>query len=502
VEPRRRSLNRWLGVAALIFFVVAQLVIHNNARFVDQCFAADITTSTNLARNISTRWRGQVTGRSGLLARMPRPLPTLDPARLRLADGRPINVLILLTESLRADGLGMYGSTRPTSPFLDSLVEQNPDRTFKFDHATANASRTFLSMPSLLSGIAPYQPARYLHTQPLIWEYFRAMGAETFLITSQSHDWRQMKNFFDLAGIDHLYNREVAGEARGNEMGIDDRFPLEDFTSWLDGRDPTRPFTGVLQFNGTHYPYTVDDSLQLFGTATERDRYDNSIRRLDERLRAVFDALHAHDLEENTLVLLTSDHGEEFREHGYLGHVQSYYRTTLWIPMFWIVPEPLQQKLLSPEESVALAANRSLNVSNLDIVPTLLDFFDLSDLPGISEICKNHLGGSHLTRLDPDRIVIACNNSEINRLPTGLSVITGHQHYILNITDEHPDKEELYDWRDDTAELTNRMSAADPLLREQIYSELVRHRVCRWLLDLSGVDYRSYLPSDLSSPTP
>ncbi|HUU44196.1 MAG TPA: sulfatase-like hydrolase/transferase [Acidobacteriota bacterium] len=488
LKPSRVVQARWSVWAAALFLIVAQLVLHNNARFVDQCFAADMTTTTSIARNISTRMRGQVTGRSGLLARLPRPLPDLTGHVLRTADGQPVNVLVILTESVRADALSIYGSPRPTSPFFDSLSVSDSSTTFLFASALSNASRTFLSMPSFVTGISPIQPARLLHTQPVIWEFFGALGHQTFFITSQSHEWRQMKNFFSVAGIGHLFNLETSGREFSNDMGINDRYTLDDFRQWLAGRDPTRGFAGILQFHCTHYPYRVANSLRVFPGETRRDNYDNSVRVLDDLIRDVVETLRTEGVDRSTLVVLTSDHGEEFKEHGIFGHVHSYYRNTLWIPMFWIVPADVQSATPTGDRMSTLAANTQHNVSNLDILPTLLDVFALDTIDDLQPIRDNYLGRSLFKPLDPLRPIIACNNSEVNRIPVGVTMVTGQWHYILNITDQHPDREELYDWTTDRAETVNVFDNADPALIRFIYDEFARYRVTAGLFDIAGVD--------------
>ena len=101
----RCQLRRHAFIAAINFVlaVTVQLVIHNNIRFIDQCFTADMTMSTCVMRNVYSRLVDPNAGRSGLSARMPVMLPDLSAQIARLPNGRPINVLILLTESLRAD---------------------------------------------------------------------------------------------------------------------------------------------------------------------------------------------------------------------------------------------------------------------------------------------------------------------------------------------------------------------------------------------------------------
>jgi membrane-anchored protein YejM (alkaline phosphatase superfamily) len=314
------------------------------------------------------------------------------------------------------------------------------------------------------------------------------MGYQTFFITSQSHEWRQMKYFFRVAGIDHLFNKQISGREFGNDMGINDRYTLDDFRQWIAGRDRARGFAGILQFHCTHYPYQVADSLRVFPGNSRRDNYDNSIRVLDGLIRDALDILRVEGLDRRTLVILSSDHGEEFMEHGIFGHVQSYYRHTLWIPMLWIVPADVQEAMAAGDQMQALAANTQRHVSNLDILPTLLDVFALDTVAALRPMRDNYLGRSLLEPLDPTRPVIACNNSEVNRVPMGVTMVTGPWHYILNITDGPADRQELYDWTTDRAETVNVFRDADPALIRFIYDEFARYRVTAGLFAIAGID--------------
>ena len=79
-------------------------------------------------------------------------------------------------------------------------------------------------------------------------------------------------------------------------------------------------------------------------------------------------------------------------------------------------------------------------------------------------------------------------DSRIGDGDIGVTMVTGPWHYILNITDQHPDREELYNWTTDPAEMVNIFDHADPALIRFIYDEFARYRVTTGLFDIAGID--------------
>ncbi|MEW5701538.1 MAG: sulfatase [Candidatus Zixiibacteriota bacterium] len=488
--PVRRTRSPWgLGLAATVF-VVIQLVLHNNIRFVDQSYVADLTTTTGLLRNVSTRLSRRPVGLGGLGARIPTPVPDLPenaPAGAHTIDGRPVNVLIILTESLRADELGLYGQSRSTSPFLDSLVTADAQHVVRFARAFSPASSTFISLPSLITGLAPVMPARLLHTQPVFWEYFKAMGRQTFFFTSQSHEWRHLKVYFTIPAIDDLYNMEIAGFKRINDMGVDDRHVVDHFLGWLGHRDTAVAFAGLLQFNQTHYPFWTPEDARPFGTDTPRDRYDNAVRYDDRQVARIIQGLTERGLRDRTLIVLTSDHGEGFMEHGFLGHLSGLYRECRQIPMLVFLPAPLIGDTAWSGRLAVLTANSVRNVANPDILPTLLDFAGVWNDPSLDGVRDGFYGQSLLRPVDPNRPLIASNSNETSSGHSNLSLITGDWHYLLNLQGAKAGTEELYHWADDPGEKINRIDIFPPELRTSIYGAFARYELCRRIFRGCGI---------------
>ncbi len=458
---------------ALSLAVIIQLVIHNNIRFVDQCFTADMTVSTSIMRNFYTRFTDPNAGRSGLAARMPIAVPEIRPAE----GSRSPNLLVILTESLRADALGIYGSSRPTTPFLDSLCRNYPGTVARFDNAFASATMTFIAVPTFVTGVSPLASALTLHTQPTFWEYCKAAGYETFFFTSQSQEWENIKTFFTIPAIDHHFNKETVGIGEKNDLGIDDHYVVDHFISWLQSRKESTPFTGILQLNQTHYPFWTPDSLRLFGETDRRDLYDNAVRYTDGQLRRVITAIAMHGELDNTVIVLTSDHGEAFNEHGIFGHLNCLYREGIRVPMILFVPPMDETDGPRSKELEILIRNTAAGVSNLDVLPTLLDFAGIWNDSLIAAIRTGIAGYSLLEPLPTDRIVVTSNLTEMTRNHLGLSLVTGNWHYILNLQGEKTGVEELYDWEHDPAEANNVITSIPPDLRLRLDQYLASYPV-------------------------
>jgi arylsulfatase A-like enzyme len=163
----------------------------------------------------------------------------------------------------------------------------------------------------------------------------------------------------------------------------------EQFLDWLDGRTGEDPFFTWLHYMDAHYPFYQDEeTLAAVGAdpipgrrqrrlnrlmneepaeLSERDvadlvaLYDAETRFADEQIGALLDALDARGVLEDTLVLVTSDHGEALGEHGAFGHYRALYEELLRVPLLARVPTGADATV---EEQVGL----------VDLAPTILDY--------------------------------------------------------------------------------------------------------------------------------
>lgn len=265
---------------------------------------------------------------------------------------RPRNVLLLSIDTLRADHLGCYGYDRPTSPFLDELA----GRGVRFENVVAQSPWTLPSHTSLLTGLLPQRHGvtsgdkRLSQELPTLHGLLSAQGLTTAAIINSRFLGERHGLSLAFDHVDLLKEKPKAGPA-----------VFDHALSWLDGA-AEQPFFLFLHTYHVHSDYTpapsyrdllVDaydgdadgsaDQLQAFRrgerTFDEQDMrhvsqlYDAEIRELDDLLASFFGELQSRGLLDHTLVIVTSDHGEEFLEHGDVLHGRTMHRESLNIPL-------------------------------------------------------------------------------------------------------------------------------------------------------------------------
>ncbi|MGB1699868.1 MAG: sulfatase, partial [Nannocystaceae bacterium] len=141
------------------------------------------------------------------------------------------------------------------------------------------------------------------------------------------------------------------------------------FFSTPTGRDsPSSPRFAWVHYLDPHHPYEANPPATPESAAPER--YFSEIQRVDEELARVLDRLEAFGRRSNTLIIITGDHGEEFRDHGGLQHGTTLYDELMRVPLVFDVPDPAAQS--RGRRHIATP------VSLVDIVPTLLDLLGVS----------------------------------------------------------------------------------------------------------------------------
>jgi len=292
-------------------------------------------------------------------------LATWAQPRLRVTDEGPVrpNVLILSLDTLRADHVGSYGWKRATTPNLDRLAE----RGVLFEHAIAPFSSTTASHMTMLTSTDPCAHRVTLPSERLspsivtLAESLGAVGYDTVAITE-----------------DALIKGQ-AGFERGFDSYRDQRpavEPLGVFTQgmafaeeWLARRDEATPFFLFLHTYQVHAPYKVPPRFAhlypVAGTAPEAKRqeaeYDRGLTYADELVGELLRGLGDVGVLDDTLLIVTSDHGEEFGERGGLGHARGVHVEQVHVPFIVVHP------------TLATGGRRvSTLVGLVDLAPTVL----------------------------------------------------------------------------------------------------------------------------------
>ena len=311
------------------------------------------------------------------------------------AEPRPLNVIFILVDTLRADHLGIYGYGRKTSPNVDAFAR----RSVFFRNARSQASCTYPSANSILTSRHPGaflgQPEGAMGIPPSIptvAEILRRQGYRTVAISSSpivrntpgpSNPSGGFGRGFDVFREDCTWrparcaNRLALEELTRN---LDRKRPLFLYLHYIDPHDvyapprahPRRFAQGIpdkkfirmgdpnpiarMLYDGAPDPGVTPADLQHLV-----DLYDDEIAYFDSRFAQIVRALKAGDWLDDSIVVFAADHGEEFLEHGHVKHCRTVFDSEVRVPLILHIPGVPARKIEAP-------------VQNLDLVPTLLDY--------------------------------------------------------------------------------------------------------------------------------
>ncbi|MFK7896549.1 MAG: sulfatase [Myxococcota bacterium] len=293
---------------------------------------------------------------------------------LELARRDDLNIVFVLIDTLRADRLSSYGYERPTSPTMDRLASTG----IRFSHHYSQSSWTKTSMAAIWTGMYPHRNGilRFDHALPkaalLPAEILKEEGFSTAAIWRNG--WVAPTFGFD-QGFE-TYHRPGTGMQLGFNRR-DSKNPYAKIAgSDVDVTDNAieflrlageQPFMLYLHYMDAHQ-YMSDETSALFGSSYS-DLYDNSIHWTDRNIAALINTLEEEGLRDNTLVVITSDHGEAFGEHGAEGHAKDLHAEVIRVP--WILSLPF-----SLAEGIVVDALSE----NVDIWPTLFDLLGAPEL--------------------------------------------------------------------------------------------------------------------------
>ena len=299
-----------------------------------------------------------------------RPLGTIEDI-LSLQERDDLNVVFILIDTLRADRLSSYGYARETSPRLDALAESG----VRFNQHLSQSSWTKCSMASMWTGLYPNRSGvlRSRHALPetafMPAEIFEEAGYRTTGI--YRNGW-VAPNFGFAQGFE-IYMTPTPPKALVTQLAEDpaaipqsDGDAIRAATGFLRSHSKD-PFFLYLHLLDVHQ-YGSDDDSAVFGT-TYSDIYDNAILWTDTLIGHLIDELEARGIRDRTLIVVGSDHGEAFGEHGKDGHAYDVYGEVTEVPFILSLPFRLKQGIVvdSPSE-------------NVDVWPTVLDLVGLSPL--------------------------------------------------------------------------------------------------------------------------
>ncbi len=310
------------------------------------------------------------------------------------------NVLLITIDTLRADHLSAYGYARKTSPRLDGIAASG----ILYENAIAQAPNTHPSTAAITTSRYPSDlggnPFKYIpYPTATLAEAFRNAGYRTSAVVSNV--WLRTSMGFD-QGFELFDDESAMSEfyADGQRVAWKNASDVSDAAlAWLEAR-PEGPFFLWLHYLDPHHPYEPPPEYrEAFSTSYSKnaeflrdlaamptgeqtraltdmgkgkhevtdeqfaaivDQYDGEIAYTDAQVGRVLDFLDSRSLRDATVIAVTADHGEEFRDHGSWGHSHTLHRELLNVPLIVAYPGGPAGARVTP------------TVRLIDLAPTLL----------------------------------------------------------------------------------------------------------------------------------
>ena len=281
-------------------------------------------------------------------------------AGTREAPLRPLNVVVVTIDTLRADRLHCYGYQRIETPTLDSLAAGGA----LFEHAVAQVPLTPPSHASIFTGTYPT-----VHKVRNTGGFALQPSARTLAKILQERGWdtaafvgaAALKKAFGFSQGFAVYDDEMPQSGKKQEVAEESQRKAGEVVdralAWLDAQSG-KPFFLWVHLYDPHAPY---DPPAPYSKQYHDRLYDGEIAYTDHELGRLIAALDKKAAPEKTLIVVLADHGESLGEHGEKSHGVFLYDSTLHIPL--IVRGP----------GVPAGVRISQQVRTIDILPTVLD---------------------------------------------------------------------------------------------------------------------------------
>jgi arylsulfatase A-like enzyme len=374
----------------------------------------------------------------------------------------PPNVLLISVDTLRPDRLGCYGHDRNTSPTIDALARDG----VRFDNAYSVAGWTLPAMATVLTGLYPRDHgATDFHwaldpAVPTMAGRLRRLGYDTRGYVSHVI----LEPRYGLAEGFASYDYSVLNVGHPHDVSTGE--PLTDLAI-ADIRNLQEPFFLWVHYFDPHFEYLAHPKWKQWGNG-ELDRYDQEIAHTDAQIARLLDRLGRRL--DNTIVIFTSDHGEEFGEHGARFHY-TLYQEVMKVPLIIKAPG------LGPGVSDAI-------VEQVDLMPTLLSLLpeepEEPDLPG-HNVLTEAASGDRPVFFERDRpppykqrgVLLGDYKLFVIEMADTASIPVTSRGTHVPITNVHPGVY-MYDLSADPLETRNIFNETHPKTRELV-SLLVEH---------------------------
>jgi arylsulfatase A-like enzyme len=292
------------------------------------------------------------------------------------------NVVLITLDTVRADGLGAYGQTRPSSPELDRLAREG----ILFEQVASAAPSTLPSHASIMTGLFPFAHGARSNSGHVLSneietlaEVLRAHGYRTGaeiaapVINASTQLDQGFEHYQDLRSprVEKVSGTSKAPDGTTRRVEVDER-DATDITRWgqrFIADHASESFFLWLHYFDPHQRYTA---RAVYDAMIPDSRYHAEIRHVDTEIGKIIREIETRGLRERTLVVIVADHGEGLGEHGESTHAYFVYDTTIRVPLIFWGPADVWRS--DPVEGLA---------RTVDIAPTILDYIGLPALKGI-----------------------------------------------------------------------------------------------------------------------
>lgn len=399
------------------------------------------------------------------------------------------NVILFTIDTLRKDIFGCYNPHSKLTPFLDSIQ----DKCLRFTNMQATGPYTQSSFPGILTSSyyldwgrsKKCPPQRRLVSEVLKKEGITTAGIHSNPYISDFFGWRR--------GWDHFYDSmeaEVTDEVpyvKGDEInkkvdqwlssyvGGGEYEPFFLWSHYMDVHEPYVPGRKYVEMIDPSVDLSSKEMLNLFKTVLlKRDVSDKEkvellkklyfahIKEVDEYARDFFSILEKHNLLKDSVIIITSDHGDEFADHGGLSHDGKFHPELINVPFFIFDSQRKRNEVCDKL------------VSNVDIPPTIVHLFGL-------EPVEDFQGSSLLPLQDypEDRGCFgeAVDKRSAHERKEDMPTYYYHHGQFKIIYREGPDSWQMYDLKEDPGEQNNIVDSSPEAERMK---QILRPRVRRW----------------------
>ena len=364
------------------------------------------------------------------------------------------NVVFIVMDTVRADHVGHLGYDRDTTPELDRLAREG----VIFERASSPSTATRFSLAGFMYGLTPSTLVFERTKKPKRWFISRTEHSLASVLSRQGWHteailscFRIFKRYFGLAeGFTHYDDKSVCKRGEYRPITKTANETTDVAIRFLKGREGNKQrfFTWV-HYLDVHGPYLPPPGFDRFGGAPI-DKFDGVIAYTDHHVGRLLDWLRASSLWDDTVVIVTADHGEEFKEHGGEHHGRKLYTELSHVPLVMHIPGVSPRRL-------------RVRAGGYDIMPTILD---VARVP--SDKWPRLVGKTLLPFVfedDPNTFTFVENGPYQQNVVLDYGLFVGDMHLIKT---EEDDVTELFDTRADPGEQNNLAGDGHPAEAELV----------------------------------